>query len=280
MKIHVIDCGNFKADGGAVFGVVPKTMWSKSYPADENNLCNLSMRSLLVETGNRKVLIDTGTGNKQDERFFKYHYLNGQGELIQSLKEAGFSPEDITDVVHTHLHFDHCGGTIKKDQAGNLVTTFPNANLWVSKTQWEWAVNPNKREAPAYPPENILPMEESGKLMFVETEGEFIPGIEARFMNGHTRGQIIPILHAGNKKVVYCGDLIPTMANTPLSFVSAYDLFQLDVLEEKEAMLEEAVKNEYILCFEHDLYNEACILHNTPKGIRIKQQGNISDFIQ
>lgn len=279
MKLYTIDCGNMMVDGGALFGVIPKTMWAKKYHCDENNLCNIKMRSLLIETGDRLILIDTGTGTKQDERFFKYHYLNGNGELIKSIAEAGFKPEDVTDVIHTHLHFDHCGGTLKKEN-GQIFSTFPNAKLWVSRIQWDWATKPNKREAPAYPQENILPMVDTGKLHFIEEEGELFPDIFVLFAHGHTRGQVIPVINYMGEKLVYCGDLIPTMANVPLSFISAYDLFQLDVLNEKEELLNSAAENNMTLFFEHDIEHECCTVIKTEKGIAIKDTMTLNEFIK
>jgi glyoxylase-like metal-dependent hydrolase (beta-lactamase superfamily II) len=236
------------------------------------------MRSLLVVTNDKKILIDSGQGNKQDERFFKYHYLNGDGELIKSIKNAGYQPEDITDVVHTHLHFDHCGGTLKNGSNGNIVPTFPNAKLWVSKTHWDWAINPNKRESPAFPPENILPMKDSGNLNFIYDEGELFPGFYVLFAHGHTRGQIIPVIDYNGKKLVFCADLIPTMANVPLSFISAFDLFQLDVLSEKEKLLESAAKNEMTLFFEHDINTECCTVEKTDKGVFVKNSFSLKEF--
>lgn len=278
MKLHSIDCGNMMVDGGALFGVIPKTMWIKKYDCDANNLCNIKMRSLLIETNNKLILIDTGTGNKQDERFFKYHYLNGDGELIKSLAEKGFKPEDITDIIHTHLHFDHCGGTLKNDTNGKIVPAFPNANLWVSKKQWLWATNPNKREAPAYPQENILPMLETGKLQFIDEETELFDDIFILFAEGHTRGQIIPVINYNGKKIIYCADLIPTLANVPLSYISAYDLFQLDVLNEKEKLLNMAIENNMVLFFEHDLNIECCTLQQGKKGIEIKKSFALNEI--
>lgn len=277
MKLHTIDCGNMMVDGGALFGVIPKTMWTKSYASDENNLCNIKMRSLLIETEDRKILIDTGTGTKQDERFFKYHYLNGDGELIKSLKKVGFAPEDITDVLHTHLHFDHCGGTLKLDENQHIVPTFPNATLWTSETQWNWATKPNQREAPAFPIENIKPMLDTGKLKFIDKEAELFPDVFVLFAHGHTRGQIIPVINYNGRQIIYCADLIPTMANVPLSFISAYDLFQLDVMDEKEKLLKMAVEQEMILFFEHDIDVECCTIESTKKGILVKDKFNLSD---
>jgi glyoxylase-like metal-dependent hydrolase (beta-lactamase superfamily II) len=260
MKLTVIDCGNMMVDGGALFGVIPKTMWEKRYSADERNLCNIKMRSLLVEVQDKVILIDTGTGDKQSPDFFKYDYLNGDGSLMGSLAKAGFKAGDITDVVHTHLHFDHCGGTLKYDENKNIVPAFPNAVLWVSRQQWDWAIKPNRREAPAYPPENILHMPDSGKLRFIESEGELYPGFSVLFAQGHTRGQVIPVISNNGHKIIYGADLIPTMANVPLSFISAYDLFQLDVLSEKEQILNDAFNGGNYLFFEHDLNNECCTL--------------------
>lgn len=280
MELYIIDCGNMMIDGGALFGVIPKSMWKSRYPSNDENLCNICMRSLLVVTNERRILIDSGQGQKQDEKFFKYHYLNGDGELMKSLKLAGFEPEDITDVVHTHLHFDHCGGTLKKDKNGTIVAAFPNADLWVSRTHWDWATKPNRREAPAFPPENILPMLDTGKLRFIEEEGELFPDFYVLFAHGHTRGQVIPVINYHGKKLVYCADLIPTLANVPLSFISAYDLFQLDVLNEKEALLESAVNNQMTLFFEHDLQNECCTLKKGNKGIEVKDACTLQQFIQ
>jgi len=278
MELYTIDCGNMMVDGGALFGVIPKTMWIKKYECDDNNLCNIAIRSLLIVDGERKILIDTGCGNKQDANFFKYHYLNGDGEIIKSLKEKGFNPEDITDVLHTHLHFDHCGGTLKYDDKGVIVPTFPNAKIWVSEVQWKWAVRPNKREAPAFPSENILPMQEVGKLHLIQEEGELFPNIYILFANGHTKGQIIPIINYKGKKMIYTADLIPTMANVPLSFISAYDLFQLEVIDEKQKILDIAVNNDMTLFFEHDINTECCTLQKTDRGVVVKEKFKLEEF--
>ncbi len=278
MELYAIDCGNIMIDGGALFGVIPKTLWQKKYTCDENNMCNIVMRSLLIVSDDRKILIDTGNGNKQDEAFFKHYYLNGEGELIKSLQKAGYKPEDITDVIHTHLHFDHCGGTLKYDEKGNIVPTFPNANIWVSKQQWDWAVNPNPREAPAFPPENILPMQDTGKLQFIYEEGELFPGFYVLFAQGHTRGQIIPVIDYKGEKLVFAADLIPTMANVPLSFISAFDLFQLDVLDEKAKLLQAVAENDMTILFEHDIEHECCSLTTTTKGFAIKRSFTLEEF--
>jgi glyoxylase-like metal-dependent hydrolase (beta-lactamase superfamily II) len=276
MELYTIDCGNMMVDGGALFGVIPKTMWQKRYKCNEDNLCNIAIRSLLVVDGDRKILIDTGCGNKQDDTFFKYHYLNGDGDLVKSLDKNGFKPEDITDIIHTHLHFDHCGGTLQYDENRDIVPTFPNANIWVSESQWKWAINPNRREAPAFPKENIQPMVHTQKLHLVQAESELFPNIYVLFANGHTRGQMIPIIDYNGKKIVYVADLIPTMANVPLSFISAYDLFQLDVIEEKQKILDVAVENDMVLFFEHDIDTECCTLQKTPKGVQVKESFDLN----
>lgn len=278
MQLHVIDCGNMMVDGGAMFGVVPKTMWSKKYKSNEQNLCNIKMRSLLIIDGDKKILIDTGNGNKQDPSFFKHSYLNGNGELIKSIAQAGYKPEDITDVVHTHLHFDHCGGTMKKNEAGNIVPTFPNATLWVSKAHWEWATKSNKREAPSFLPENILPMKDTGKLKFIHQETEFLPNIKAFFANGHTVGQVIPIINYKGKQIIFCADLIPTVANIKISFISAFDLSQLSVIDEKEKILKQAIEQNSILFFQHDISNECCTVKQTEKGILEDKCFNLTDI--
>jgi glyoxylase-like metal-dependent hydrolase (beta-lactamase superfamily II) len=268
MQLHKIETGNLMTDGGATFGVIPKVMWQKQYPADEDNYCNLCMRCLLVDTGERVVLIDTGIGNKQSEKFYSYYRLNGDATLPGSLEEAGYPPGQITDVILTHLHFDHDGGHVIKDEEGNLQLLFPNAAHWTTKAQWENYLNPNIREGSVYFPEDMMPVKDAGKLKIIETEGEQIPGIEFRIFNGHTPGMIVPVIKHKDTKIVYGADLIPLLANVPLSWVSAYDLYPLTSIEEKESLLNEAYENGYILFFEHDLYNECCTLKKTEKGIR------------
>ncbi|MFO7863071.1 MAG: MBL fold metallo-hydrolase [Salinivirgaceae bacterium] len=268
MKLFNIETGKFKADGGAMFGVVPKQIWQKKYPCDENNLCSIANRSLLVDTGNRKVLIDTGIGNKQDEKWLSFHHLHSDDTLVKSLNNAGYTPNDITDVVLTHLHWDHCGGALVKNESGQIVPQFPNAKIWVSAAQWEWATNANIREAPAYPQENILPLTESENIEFVTQNTEIIPGIHVRLFNGHTKGLMLPVLKTEKGTVFFAGDLIPVMANVPLVYIAAYDVFPMDTLDEKEKLLAEAVSNQWTLVFQHDAYNQACTLKETPKGVR------------
>lgn len=280
MKLHAIETGNLKLDGGAMFGVVPKTIWNEIYPADENNLCNWSMRCLLVVDGDRKILIDNGIGDKQDEKFLKHYYLNGEATLEKSLADLGYSSVDITDMVLTHLHFDHCGGSIKKVGEDKYVPAFKNATYWVSRPQWEWATQPNRREKASFLKENIDPIRESGQLNLVEQEGEIIPGIQVKFYNGHTDGQMIPFIKYGDKTIVFMADLLPSTVHVPLPYVMAYDTRPLVTLKEKEDFFREAVTRNYILFLEHDLYNECCTLFETEKGIRVKEALRLAEIIQ
>ncbi len=250
MKVEIVLTSNFKVDGGAMFGVIPKSMWNKVYPADENNLCNLANRCLLIDTGERRVLIDAGIGNKHDEKFLSHIYVNGEGELLSSLQTLGYKPEDITDVVFTHLHWDHCAGaTYYSENRSNILLTFPNAIHWASKKQWEWAMNPNPREKAAFQKENLLPIAESGKLQLIERNVELYQGIELRLSDGHTMGMISIIIRANEKTIALPADLIPTAAHIPLPWISAYDIQPLLLLKEKESLLNEAVEHNWILFF-------------------------------
>ncbi|MDA3941980.1 MAG: MBL fold metallo-hydrolase [Bacteroidetes bacterium] len=280
MKIIPIETGNLMLDGGAMFGVVPKTLWQKVYPCDENNLCNWAMRCLLVVDGDRRILIDNGIGNKQEEKWLKHYHLNGDATLETSLAQAGYKPEDITDMVITHMHFDHCGGSVNwnSDKTG-FELAFPNATYWTSKQQFDWATNPNRREEASYLKENILPIKDSGKLQLIEEEGEYIPNITFKLYNGHTEGQVIPAINYNGKTVVFCADLMPSAAHIPMPWIMAYDTRPLETLKDKERFYAEAIAHDYVLFLEHDLYNEACVLHETPKGVRVKVQGKLSDFI-
>lgn len=276
MNLYTVNCGNFKLDGGAMFGVVPKSIWNELNPADENNMCNWATRSLLIEDGNRLILVDCGMGNKQSEKFFGYYYLNGDDNLDRSLAVHGFQRDDITDVFLTHLHFDHCGGAIKK--AGEvLAPAFKSATYWSNEDHWEWAVNPNPREKASFLKENILPIRESGQLQFIEDKKQqslklatapFLRGIDIRFANGHTDAMMLPQLNYKGKTIVYMADLLPSPGHIPLPYVMAYDTRPLVTMTEKEAFLQEALENDYILFFEHDPEIECCTLKQTPRGIR------------
>jgi len=269
MKLHTIDTGFFKLDGGAMFGVVPKTIWQKLNPADENNLCTWAMRCLLIEDGERLILIDTGMGDKQDTKFFSHYYLSGDDTLEKSLNKNGFSCDDITDVFLTHLHFDHCGGAIIRD-GEKLVPAFKNATYWSNEQHWNWAVNPNEREKASFLKENIIPIQESGQLKFIDTiDGvAFSDQIKIRFAYGHTDAMMLPQIQYKEKTIVYMADLLPSTGHIPLPYIMAYDMFPLQTLKEKRSFLEEACQNNYILYFEHDPVNECCTLQRTERGIR------------
>jgi len=276
MKLHTIHTGNFKLDGGAMFGVVPKTIWNTLNPADSNNLCNWAMRCLLIEDGDRLILVDTGIGDKQDSKFFGHYHLNGPHTLDGSLAAAGFSRNDITDVFLTHLHFDHVGGAVTR-QEGRLVTSFPRATYWSNEQHWKWAVQPNDREKASFLKENILPLQESGQLKFVHSPG-FAPGIELRFVHGHTESMMLPQISYRDRTIVFMADLLPSVAHIPLPYVMAYDMFPLTTLQEKKSFLTEAVEKNYVLFFEHDPELECCELGLTEKGIRAKRTFRLNEI--
>jgi len=278
MKLYSIETGNFMLDGGALFGVVPKSLWEKRYPVVRENLCNLSMRCLLLITETRRILIDCGMGNTMDEKLAQYYFCNGDDSLLKSLEKCGFSAEDITDVIFTHLHFDHCGGAITKMPDNTLQLTFPNATYVISAQQWQSATNPNRRERPSFLKQNIEPLAESNKLCFIHENTEYIPGLELRLFHGHTAGQIIPHIMYNNKMLVYCGDLIPTAAHIPVSFVCGYDIYPLTSIEETEEFLHYAFTNNATLFFEHDIAVECCSLQSTPKGISLLHSFSLQDF--
>jgi len=281
MELYSIQTGYFRLDGGAMFGVVPKALWSKVYPSDENNLIPLAMRCLLIVQGDRKILVDNGIGNKQDARFFSHYYLHGDETLEKSLAEAGYAPEDITDMLLTHLHFDHAGGSIKRKSDGEgYEPAFPNAVYWVSQAQWDWATHPNAREKASFLKENIFPIAQSGKLKLFDQSFELMPGVQIRIFNGHTVGQAIPFIHDKGKTVVYLADSLPTFAHIPLAYNMSYDIQPLLTLTEKEAFLEEAVENNFILFSEHDAFYECCTLQRTDKGIRVFRTGSLQEFLK
>ncbi len=273
MKLHIIETGFFKLDGGAMFGVVPKSIWNKLNPADENNMCTWALRSILIEDEGRRILVDTGMGNKQDEKFFGHYYLHGDARLESSLNKAGFQKEDITDVIHTHLHFDHCGGAIERINE-ELIPTFPNAIYWSNERHWKWATEPNDREKASFLKENILPMKESGRLSMIDVKeplSRFTENISIRFAYGHTDAMMLPQITMGGKTFVFMADLLPSAAHIPIPYVMAYDMFPLTSLHEKKAFLEEAVANDYILIFQHDPNIIGCTFHRTEKGIRMNE---------
>jgi len=278
MRLYSIETGNFKLDGGAMFGVVPKSIWQKTNPADENNLCPLAMRSLLIEDGKRLILVDTGIGNKQSQKFLNYYYLHGDFSLEKSLAKHGFSKDDITDVFLTHLHLDHVGGAIERN-AESLVPTFKNAIYWSNQKHWNWAIHPNDREKASFLKENIIPIEESGQLKFIEEhQTEFIPGFNIKFTFGHTDAMMLPQLTYKGKTVLFAADLVPTAGHLPVPYVASYDVFPLTSMEEKKLLLSEAYNNNYILLFEHDAVNECCTLTETEKGIRMKESFKLEDI--
>lgn len=279
MKLHTIDTGFFKLDGGAMFGVVPKSMWQKLNPPDENNMCTWAMRCLLIEDGDKLILIDNGIGNKQDDKFFGHYFLHGDTNLDQSLKAAGFSKDDITDVFLTHLHFDHCGGSIEwnKDKTG-FIPAFKNAHFWSNANHWEWATKPNAREKASFLKENILPIQESGQLKLTEDGAEPFAGVKVKYMNGHTDGMMLPHINYKGKTVVFMADLLPSAGHIPLPYVMAYDTRPLLTLTEKAAFLNEAAEKEYILFFEHDPINQCCTLQQTEKGVRLKETFRLEDI--
>jgi glyoxylase-like metal-dependent hydrolase (beta-lactamase superfamily II) len=269
MKLHVINTGFFKLDGGAMFGVVPKVIWQRSNPADDNNLCTWAMRCLLIEDEDRLILVDTGIGDKQDAKFLGHYYLHGDATLEKSIQKAGFTFDDITDVFLTHLHFDHVGGAVIRESE-TLKSTFKNAIYWTNQKHWDWAVNPNAREKASFLKENILPLQESGKLKFIENkEGvSFTKNIKVKFAYGHTEAMMLPVINYKGKTLVYMADLLPSVGHIPLPYVMAYDMFPIKTLDEKTAFLNEAVENDYILILEHDPINECCTLQKTEKGIK------------
>jgi len=279
MNLFSIETGNLKLDGGAMFGVVPKVLWQKQYPADENNLCNWAMRCLLIKDEDRLILIDNGIGEKQDHSFLKHYYLNGDDSLEKSLAKHGFTPADVTDMILTHLHFDHCGGSIKyNDDQTAYELSFPNATYWVSKAQYKWATNPNHRESASYLKENIYPIKESGKLKLIDEEGEILPNISIRLYNGHTEGQMIPLINYHGRTIAFMADLLPAVPHIPMPWIMAYDTKPLVTLDDKQRFYKEAIPGNYVLFFEHDLYNECCILEETPKGVRVKETFMLSEI--
>lgn len=278
MRLFTVNTGYFKLDGGAMHGVVPKSMWNKANPADDNNLCTWAMRCLLIEHGNNRILVDNGMGTKQDEKFFSHYHPHGEDTLEASLAKHGFTTDDITDVFLTHLHFDHCGGSIKRD-GDKLVPAFKNAMYWSNKSHWQSAIEPNDREKASFLKENIMPIQESGQLRFIETADgeEWLPDIRIRYTRGHTENMMLPQIKCNDRTILFCADLLPSVAHISMPWVMGYDMRPLDTLAEKKKLLSEAVANNWILFFEHDPKNECCTLAQTDRGIRAKDTMTLAE---
>ena len=278
MNLYTINTGNFKLDGGAMFGIVPKSIWQKLNPPDNNNMCTWAMRCLLIEDGNRLILVDNGIGDKQDEKFFSHYYLHGDDTLDKSLAKHGFHKNDITDVILTHLHFDHCGGSIVRE-ADKLVPAFKNATFWSNKRHWKWATEPNDREKASFLKDNILPIQQSGQLKFIEDNpGDFPAQVGIRQVFGHTDAMMLPQVNYKGKTILFMADLLPSAAHIPIPYVMAYDMFPLTTLNEKKSFITEAQQNDYVLFFEHDHLNECCNLQLTEKGIRHKDLFKLAEL--
>lgn len=284
MKLYPINSGNFKLDGGAMFGVVPKSLWQRTNPADQNNMIDLTARCLLIEDGNRLILIDTGMGDKQSDKFFGHYYLWGNDSVEKSLNVYGFHSNDITDVFMTHLHFDHCGGSIKwnKDRTG-YEPAFKNARLWSNEDHWAWATKPNKREKASFLKENILPMEECGQLKFLPIQENHVLkdselGFDVFFTDGHTDKQMIPLIHYKGNTIAFMADLLPTVGHLPLPYVMGYDTRPLLTLDEKEYFLNMAANQNFFLFLEHDACNEIITVKHTEKGVRLNNTYSCEDI--
>lgn len=283
MKLHSINTGFFKLDGGAMFGVVPKTIWQKTNPADENNMCTWAMRSLLIEDGDKLILVDTGIGNKQSEKFFSHYFLHGEDSLDKNLEKLGFHRNDITDVFLTHLHFDHCGGAIEFNPSKeSFRPAFENAHYWTNERHWEWATLPNAREKASFLSENILPIQESGQLKFIERHGDFNTsselGFGITFVDGHTDSMMVPHIIYKEKTICFMADLLPSTGHIPLPYVMGYDTRPLITLEEKGKFLSKAADNNWILMLEHDSINECCTVQHTDKGIRLHETFSLAEI--
>lgn len=277
MRLYAIETGNFKLDGGAMFGVVPKPLWEKTNPADDKNRIDMAARCLLIEDSEKLILIDTGLGNKQNKKFFSHYNLWGNYSLESSIKQAGFHPNQITDVLFTHLHFDHVGGAIIKNKKGIYEPAFKNARFWVHQTHWEWAKKPNAREKASFLPENILPLKESGQLNFIDHAVTPL-GFDVILVDGHTEKQMLPIIKYRNKTIVFAADLIPTVGHLPIPYVMGYDTRPLLTLKEKDSFLQEAVQNEYLLFLEHDCQHELISLKNTDRGVRLAETFTLDNY--
>ncbi|HYG17481.1 MAG TPA: MBL fold metallo-hydrolase [Ohtaekwangia sp.] len=278
MKLHVINTGFFKLDGGAMFGVVPKSIWKKTNPPDDNNLCDWAMRCLLIEDGDRRILIDNGIGDKQDAKFLRHYHLHGEESLYSAIHKAGFSFDDITDMFLTHLHFDHCGGGVRYEE-GKPVLTFKHAKYWSNAAHWEWATKPNPREKASFLKENLLPMQESGHLEFVDAATSPFHQVDLAYVSGHTESMMIPKIKYGDKVICYMADLLPSIGHIPLPYVMGYDTRPLITLAEKEKFLNEAADGGYVLFLEHDPVHECCTVKHTEKGVRLDETFSLKEIL-
>lgn len=279
MKLHKIEAGTFIADGGAMFGVVPKKVWKKRYPCNEDNFCTLHMRSLVVKTADRLIVIDTGAGSKQEDRL-KYYQVKDIVDFDKELVKLGYSADEVTDVILTHLHFDHCGSCTKfNEDKSDIIPTFPNAVYWVGKAQWKNFLNPNVREGDSYFLENMLPVDKAGQLRLVENELSICQGVEVKIFDGHTVGQLAIYIHLGAKTLIFAGDVIPILASLPIAWVSSYDTFPITSMEDKERMLSEAVEKKQILFFQHDAYNECCTVRKENRKYRVDEVFRLDEVL-
>jgi glyoxylase-like metal-dependent hydrolase (beta-lactamase superfamily II) len=281
MQLHTIDTGFFKLDGGAMFGVVPKSIWHKTNPADENNMCTWAMRCLLIEDENKLILIDNGIGNKQDAKFLSYYYLHGDADLLTSIRKAGYSPDQVTDVILTHLHFDHCGGGVQHNASRTgYELTFKNARYWSNPAHWQWATHPNAREKASFLKENLLPMQESGHLHFIDanTTSPFAH-IDFIFVDGHTEKMMLPRIKYKGRTILYVADLLPSSSHIPIPYVMGYDSRPLLTMEEKTTILGQAADENYLLFFEHDPYHACATVEHTEKGIRANAKGTLPEML-
>jgi glyoxylase-like metal-dependent hydrolase (beta-lactamase superfamily II) len=280
MQLHTIDSGNFKLDGGAMFGVVPKTFWNKTNPADENNLCSWAMRCLLVEDGKQLILIDTGMGDKQEAKWQSYYYRHGEADLVKSIRAKGYSENDVTDVILSHLHFDHCGGAVKwNNERTKFAMTFPNAHYWTHSEHFKSALNPNQREKATFFKENILPIQEVGQLHFVDLELNPFKNIQILTADGHTEKMLMPLISYRKKEIIFVADTIPSHSHIPIPYVMGYDVRPLQTMEEKTLLLNKAIEDDWILFFDHDPFVECASVQFTEKGIKVKDKGSLDSFV-